>query len=44
MIVTILGAVDGLPLVTCGGTVLVSLEGFIDGDVVGKFDGLLLGS
>ena len=34
---------DGLPLGTCDSTLLLSLEGFIDGAVVGKFEGLLLG-
>ena len=43
MIGTMLGAVDGIPSETCDGTVLGSLEGFIDKDVVGKFEGLLLG-
>ena len=33
---------DGLPFGTCDGTVIVPLERFIDGAVVGKFGGLLL--
>ena len=36
LIGTILGAVDGFPLVTCDGTLLGSLEDLIDGDEVDK--------
>ena len=42
MLGTILGSLDGLTFGTCDGTVLVSLEGFINGDVVGKFEVLFL--
>ena len=40
----ILGVVDGIPLGICDSTVLVSLEGFIDEAVVGKFEGLFIWS
>ena len=39
MIDTIIGDVYGLPLGKCSGTVLGYLEGLIDGDEVGKFEG-----
>ena len=37
MIETILGAVYGIPIWTCEGRVIGSLEGFIHGAVYGKF-------
>ena len=43
MLDTIFGDMYGIPLGTCDGTVLVYLEGFIYGAVVGKFEGLMLG-
>ena len=42
MIVTTLGAMHGMPLGICDDTVLGSLEWFIYGAAVGKFEGLLL--
>ena len=41
---TTIGAMDEIKLVPCDGTVIVSSEGFIDGGMVGKFNGLLLGA
>ena len=37
LIGTIIGAVERLPLGTCDGTVIRSLEGFIDGAVICKY-------